>query len=192
MTEYPAIMRSRYRAANIPVRLQGLMEDHTLVSEALAGCTPQNVVDRYLAAFRDGRILRATGQYRTCGKGLWMHRGEAADVLGAALLQTLLLQETVESGLFLSVHDLLDSETPEGEVLGDRAFCDLLVLQGLGEEHRSATGWSGSVIFGLLRRRYDRGLPTIVSGNYAPDKSGIPESFIKSAFIEVMVRSSHA
>lgn len=41
----------------------------------------------------------------------------------------------------------------------------ILVLDDLGKEHRTASGWSENWFDHLLRARFDRGLPTIVTTN---------------------------
>lgn len=187
--EYPAIMRSRYRKAAIPVRLRGILEDHALVQAMLARCLPSNAVSGYAQAFRDGQVLRAEGRFKTCGKGLWLRGGEEADVIAAAVLQTLLLQEVVESGMYLSVHDLIEGERPGGSPREGALDCDLVVLQGAGDHYRTESGWSDSVVSGFLRRRFDRGLPTIVPSLHASSKSGLPESLCRSAFVEVLVQA---
>lgn len=187
--EYPAIMRSRYLRAKIPVRLQGVMTDHDFVNRLVDSSTPDGFLRRYLVQFREGNILRAEGQYKTCGKGLWIVGGEEADVVAAAVLQSLLLDQTIESGFYVNVHDLVEAESPTGESFGDNLFSDLLVLQGPGDHHQSASGWSDNIIFGLLRRRYDRGLPTIVSSPWAPKRT-VPQAFADQVFVEVGVRTN--
>lgn len=184
---YPAIMKSRFAKASIPVRLQGIFAQRDHVAELVDGCRPDGIVRRYLAAFRDGTVLRAPGEYRTCGKGLWLRGGEDATVVATALLQTLLLEQHVESAIYVNVHDLLDSESPDGESMGDILMADLMVLQGPGEQYKSASGWSDSVIFGLLRRRYDNGLPTLVATAKSIENSGLPVDFLRQVFTEVSI-----
>lgn len=41
----------------------------------------------------------------------------------------------------------------------------VLVLDDLGREHRTASGWAENYFDNLLRKRYDLGLPTIVTSN---------------------------
>lgn len=45
----------------------------------------------------------------------------------------------------------------------------LMVLDDLGYEHRTATGWSENAINNLIRSRYTDGAPTIVTSNIDPD-----------------------
>lgn len=187
--DYPAIMRSRYSRAKIPVRLQGFLADHSLVSELVDTSNPPGRIRNYLKSFREGDILRAVGKYKTCGRGLWIVGGEEADVIAAAILQSLILDQTIESGFYVNVHDLVEAESPTGESFGDNLFSDLLVLQGPGDQHQSASGWSDNIIFGLLRRRYDRGLPTIVSTPWPAGKT-LPSGFAKQAFSVVGVRGT--
>jgi hypothetical protein len=61
-----------------------------------------------------------------------------------------------------------------------------MIIEGVGTHHQSASGWSDTVISGVLSRRYDRGLPTIVTTPIARSLSGLPDDYwVKSAFAEV-------
>lgn len=46
----------------------------------------------------------------------------------------------------------------------------LVVLDDVGKEHRTASGWAAEQFDSLLRERYDAGLPTIITTNMAIDK----------------------
>lgn len=46
----------------------------------------------------------------------------------------------------------------------------LVVLDDVGKEHRTASGWAAEQFDSLLRDRYDAGLPTIITTNMAVDK----------------------
>lgn len=46
----------------------------------------------------------------------------------------------------------------------------LLVLDDVGREYRSGSGWAAQEFDSLLRSRYDAGLPTIITTNLAFDK----------------------
>lgn len=41
----------------------------------------------------------------------------------------------------------------------------VLILDDLGREHRTASGWAENYFDNLLRKRYDLGLPTVVTSN---------------------------
>jgi DNA replication protein DnaC len=57
------------------------------------------------------------------------------------------------------------------QMIVDRAFGDavdpfaLLVLDDIGKEHQTGSGWAENVFDQIFRRRFDLGLPTIVTTN---------------------------
>ena len=48
--------------------------------------------------------------------------------------------------------------------------CHFLLLDDLGREHRSGSGWSGERVFDLMRYRYNRGTPTLITTNLTLDE----------------------
>jgi DNA replication protein DnaC len=46
----------------------------------------------------------------------------------------------------------------------------LVILDDVGKEHRTASGWAAQEFELLLRERYDSGLPTIITTNLSFDK----------------------
>jgi DNA replication protein DnaC len=68
----------------------------------------------------------------------------------------------------------------------------VLMIDDLGKEHRTASGWSESFFDNLLRSRFDKGLPTIVTSNVPFNKwagvYGEPmASFAHEAFIPLEI-----
>lgn len=172
-------------AANIPVPLQKIADRQDLINRARSRTQPEDVVSQYTHYFRDGKILRASGSYEMCGKGLWMVGDEPAEILAAAIVQALALEGHVGSAYWVDVNDFIESESPGGERLGEKRWSDILVIQGAGEHHKSASGWSDTLLYGLIRRRYDQGLPTVVASPLPPENSGLPASLIRKAFVTV-------
>jgi len=173
------------REAHIPVPLQGLMGQQGIIDQCVAQAVPAGVTSGYTGQFRAGNILRATDSYKMSGKGLWLVGSEAPDIVAAAITQSLLLDSHIENALFINVLDFIEAESPNGDSLGDRRFVDLLVLQGVGDHHQSLSGYSDSLLYGLLTRRYARGLPTLVTTEFQPDRCALPAHLIKKAFIVV-------
>jgi len=75
-----------------------------------------------------------------------------------------------------------------GESLDDAYNIRVLVLDDVGKEHASLSGWQKSMLHHVLRTRYNNGLPTIVTTNVElTNWSGLygdaTESFANEAFI---------
>lgn len=95
-----------------------------------------------------------------------------------------------------------DEEGAQAERLVNDLFCfsantwervKVLVLDDVGKEHASATGFSQHVLHDLLRSRWDKGAWTIVTTNVNPDDWGdaygeAMGSFIVEAFTLVEMR----
>jgi DNA replication protein DnaC len=84
------------------------------------------------------------------------------------------------------------------QVYGDMKGPDnisLLVLDDLGKEHRTASGWAENTIDAVLRSRYNAGLPTIVTTNVPLKNWGdvygeAMGSFAHEAFIPINIVST--
>lgn len=100
-------------------------------------------------------------------------------------------------GLFMPLHTLL--RTYYDKIRGDetaetvmyRIFCDgprwrrtkLLVLDDVGKEYDSGSGFSKASLHALLRDRYWKGCPTIVTTNLSPDDFEIEYGPAMGSFI---------
>lgn len=167
VSHYPGLIRSRLRLANVGRNL-GLTLDHPVSVARLAQCDPPDGISLWVTRVSDGRIVRAQGEYLTCGKGLWLH-GPNGPALGAAILQSLIVNEHIETGLFVRTEQYLQSERPEGDrQFRDRQECDVLVLAGYGTERRNESGWAEATLDNLIVTRYEQGLPTIVTSMRMP------------------------
>lgn len=62
----------------------------------------------------------------------------------------------------------------------------LLVLDDVGKEYRSASGFAASEYDSLVRDRYDRGLPTIVTSNMPLDDWAVEYSPAMRSFVHEM------
>lgn len=175
-----------WRRANIPERFQSAMSNSDLITECLSMAEPQGWIRNWSDSFRLGEVLSSANP-RLCGKGLYLVGGFEADFLGAAILQALLLEGYAASGLYLNVDDFLESEAPDGERLGDRRWVDLLLLRGVGEHYTTATNWANSTITGLVRRRLDKGIPTIITTSKPPGESGLSAALVDQAFIKIVI-----
>lgn len=80
-------------------------------------------------------------------------------------------------------------------IYGDvRDSIQLFILDDLGKEYRTASGWAENTFDALLRSRFNAGLPTIVTTNVAMKDWGTVYgepmgSFAYEAFIPIAVES---
>ena len=182
----PPKVRARIRESQFSPRYVGLRLDDTGVQRVKSRLAPDLAVDGWLAGMRDGRILRAEGEYYTCGKGLWLGGPDVGDLsaLAAALTQELIIESVVESAYFITPEEYLTAERPDGdrEVL-EKCRRDVLVLSGYGSERRNEQGWAEATLAMLLSHRWDRGNPTIVTSNRSAPASFGNEMFYSAAIM---------
>ena len=161
--------RRRILAAGIPPRLRGLslMADERFPLTGVE-VSPPDVMQRWIDRLYAGQIVRAEAQLDFCGRGVWAV-GPRSSAYLTALMRDFMVR-TPATGLYLNVEDYLDSNRPDRDPsAGIRALeVDLLVLANVGSE--VPTEWSGGTIRGLLLKRFDDGLPTLVSAICEPTR----------------------
>ncbi len=170
------------RHANIPMYIKTIDQD--VLDKYTHLAHPAGAIKGYADAFRAGKILRAEGQMNSCGKGLWLYDGnykEAPAVVASALVQALILGEHAESATWVHIDDVIEEGTYDTTI---ERFDDIMVIQGIGEHHKSASGFADTMISGLLRRRYNKGLPTLVPTSIPITTSGldVADMFIQVTF----------
>lgn len=79
-----------------------------------------------------------------------------------------------------------------GECKDDAYNVRILVLDDMGEEHSSLSGWQKNLFHEIIRTRFDNGLPTIVTTNIPRESWGkyygdATESFSYEAFVYLPV-----
>lgn len=170
----------------------------------------------WVSVFDQGALVRAAGN-RYCGKGLLLagKPGRGKSTVAAATIQDIMRLSPpsafdVEDALtlvrpcyFLTFNDvinlqgrMMDSPTDWEEVLyygilgeaHDSYNIRVLVIDDVGKEHASLSGWQGSVLHHVLRTRFNVGLPTIVTTNIFIDDwdslyGNATASFAKEAFM---------
>jgi DNA replication protein DnaC len=77
-----------------------------------------------------------------------------------------------------------------GEAKDDAYNIRVLVIDDLGKEHMSASGWQKNMFHHVLRTRHSKGLPTIVTTNYGLSTwesiyGSSTASFAREAFAEI-------
>ena len=81
------------------------------------------------------------------------------------------------------------------EIYGDaKHSVPVFVLDDLGKEYRTQSGWSENTFDALLRARFNAGLPTVITTNVPLSKWRVTygeamASFAHEAFVEVKVES---
>ena len=202
LEQEPSWVRRTLRSSNIPLRYLGWsFEDLSPYKGAV-----MDEVANYSLRFRSGSILKAEGS-PDCGKGLLLagSPGSGKTALASVVAQALVrssrsLWEGVDRPVFFVTYpDYLLSlqrsfSTEESSLEKTALGAGLLVLDDLGKEHKTASGWSESVFDSLLRLRFDRGLPTLVTTNIPKSRFGIVYgeamgSFVNECFTTLVVIS---
>ncbi|NBW10248.1 MAG: ATP-binding protein [Caulobacteraceae bacterium] len=180
-------------------------------------------INKWLKAIYDGSIIRAEGK-RSCGLGLMLYGlpGRGKTTMGNVILQDILRSAKpellgMEPGktvsrpcYFITYNGLLelkgsimdDHDSDEellyngilGEAYDDAYNVRVLVLDDVGKEHASASGWQKNMLHHVLRTRFNNGLPTIVTTNIKIDDwelhyGSATQSFVNESFIYINMDS---
>jgi DNA replication protein DnaC len=175
------------RSAGIPQHLLGWeFEDCNSVPKPI-----MHVVHTWLSEVQKGEIINAIG-HRSCGKGLAFYGlpGRGKTTLASAIIQEAMRTfpldvfelNDVRPCYFITYASLVDlkGEMMEdiveesrrhlylgimGEHPDEHRNVKILVLDDVGREHQSGSGWNKNLLHHVLRSRFNRGLPTIVTSN---------------------------
>lgn len=203
-------IRAAINRAGLPERTIGLEYDDLEPYENSA----LEAAQKWAAMVKAGKVIKARGQ-KFCGKGLLLigKPGHGKTTLASVVLQDLLTNCTPDmlkgQAQFLDYPKLLRTQQRAWKEDTDyQDFIDSLygeagpgkdtsifVLDDLGKEYRTASGWAENTFDALLRARFNAGYPTIVTTN-VPLKSwgevyGEPmESFAHEAFVPIAIVSS--
>ena len=204
--------RSWVQMANIPTaRLGWTLEDCTEVHDE-----DLSMIKKWLEAVKAGKVIRAVGSIG-CGKGLmfWGTPGHGKTTLALSVLQEVMSTFPLDSfdvkdngplirpcyfATFNDVLDLkgamMDGPTDDQEVIytgmlgecrNDAYNIRILVIDDIGKEHASLSGWQKNMLHHVLRTRFNNGLPTIVTTNIVLDNwaslyGDATASFAREAF----------
>jgi hypothetical protein len=176
-----ALAKAALSQANIPMHLRSI--DQEYLDTLLERSVPTSVISKYATAFRSGLILKAQEHPNSCGKGLWISSGAlkgSAEYVVSALVHSLVLEEQAHTVTWVHIDDLIEDGMYNTTI---EKFSDLMVVQGIGEHHKSASGFADTMISGLLRRRFNKGLPTFVPTSIPVGSTGLE---VHDMFIQVV------
>lgn len=188
MIEQTSETRRRILAAHIPPRLAGLSMLHG-EQRPLEGISvkPQVRVTEYVENVLSGAVVAAQGRYKTCGRGVWA-TGDGATEFVTAMMRDFMVLD-VFTGLYVTSEAYLESMRPDGEeqYTAQAAAASFMVLAYAGQENM--TDWARTTVRSLLMKRYEAGLPTLVSATVEPTEYLI-QSLADAMFLRVGIMES--
>jgi DNA replication protein DnaC len=218
--ELPVRRKSWIKIANVPrARVGWELTDCKEVTQK-----DLTLISKWIDKVRSGDVIRADGQLTCGkGLLLVGEPGHGKTTLALAIIQEMMRTFSFESfkvednmalvkpcyfATFNSIVELAGimksaDKTDEqerlflgmaGESLDDAYNIRVLVVDDIGKEHMSASGWQKTLVHDILRSRFNNGLPTIVTTNL-PVKSWSAAygeatgSFIHEAFVTIELES---
>ena len=187
----------------VPMKTLGMEFSDLDNSEAL------EITKSWVDTVRSGVVIKSPGS-PSSGLGLLLigEPGHGKTTLASVALQELIRTMAIP-GLFMDYPKYLRMEKESWaqgenkdklretvrEIYGDAKYSmPIFVLDDLGKEYTTQSGWSENTFDALLRSRFNAGLPTVITTNVPLNKwraaYGEPmASFAYEAFIEVKVES---
>ena len=221
LDEVKPLRKMWIKMANIPEARRGwLLEDCVDVSaDSMAS------VRRWIDVVKDGEVIRAAGNKRCGkGLLLWGEPGHGKTTLSLAIIQEIMTTFPldpfdVQSGhvihrpcYFATFNDILALKGTEidggltesqenllkgmyGEAASDAYNVRILIIDDLGKEHTTLSGWQRNTFHDILRTRFNHGLPTIVTTNiklenWASEYGDATESFANEAFLYLPITAA--
>lgn len=214
----PIRRKTWIRVANLPqARVGWELSDCTDVPQP-----DLEKVSKWLSGLYRGIVVEATGKDTCgLGLLLYGLPGRGKTALAATILQEIMRNASLEALKvregktivrpchFISFSALLDLKgatmgddiDEQSQSVYDGIFCShpddaynvrVLVLDDVGREHASLSGWQKSVLHHLLRTRYNNGYPTIVTTNIMRDEwealyGTATASFVDEAFVPLFM-----
>lgn len=210
--------KSWVQAANInPNRLGWILSDCSEITKP-----DLKIINAWLEAVKSGHVIRSVGNKRCGkGLLLVGAPGHGKTTIALAIIQEIMLTFPIESFdvqpnrvlirpcYFTTFNDILDlkgqlmgSEFDEessllyqgmlGDCNNDAYNIRVLVIDDLGKEHASLSGWQKNLFHQVIRTRFNNGLPTIVTSNILQENwKGLygeaTESFSHEAFVHLPI-----
>ncbi len=213
LTDLQLVRKSWVKVAGIPsARVGYLLSDCTDLTQS-----DIDKVKMWLRVVKAGAVIKALGKKSCgLGMLIYGKPGIGKTTLSLAIIQELLTKLPLESFAptdgkillrpcyFATYNDVLDlkgrtmSDDPTeedtllwdgvlGEAKDDAYNIRVLVIDDVGKEHASLSGWQKNQLHHVLRTRFNNGLPTIVTTNIARENwdglyGDATASFAKEAF----------
>lgn len=213
LTDLQLVRKSWVKVAGIPsARVGYLLSDCTDLTQS-----DIDTVKMWLRVVKAGAVIKALGKKSCgLGMLIYGKPGIGKTTLSLAIIQELLTKLPLESFAptdgkillrpcyFATYNDVLDlkgrtmSDDPTeedtllwdgvlGEAKDDAYNIRVLVIDDVGKEHASLSGWQKNQLHHVLRTRFNNGLPTIVTTNIARENwdglyGDATASFAKEAF----------
>lgn len=208
--------RLQITSANLPMKTIGMEFSDLDYSPALVGAK------NWIEHVREGKIIQALGE-KTCGLGLLFtgDPGHGKTTLASVVLQELIRtmpriswgdpDASMRRPVYFSDYPKLlrlqksqwsDEKSEENQLLLDSMYGEagreynirVLVIDDLGKEYRTTSGWAENTFDALLRARFNAGLPTIITSNVSLLNWGkvygeAMASFAHESFIPFEVKS---
>lgn len=203
-----------------PNRLGWLLDDCVVLSN-----TARHTIDVWMDALREGEVVRASGNSRCGrGLLLVGEPGHGKTTIALSIIQEIMTTFPIEAFdvkegrvlirpcYFITFNDILelkgqlmgDSEDDEANILyqgilgecpNDSYNIRVLVIDDLGKEHSSLSGWQRNMFHHVLRTRFNNGLPTIVTSNIDIDNwagmyGDATASFAHESFVYLLIKTS--
>lgn len=180
-------------------------------------------IQNWVKAVGGGNVIYADGK-PSCGKGLLIYGepGHGKTTLGLVAMQDMIRTFPLESFkpsenkvlirpcYFITFNSLLElkgktmDDDPEaklmlasllGEHPDDAYNVRVLMIDDVGKEHVSGSGWQRTILHHVLRTRFNNGLPTIVTTNNELSTwdalyGDATESFAREAFSYLILKST--
>ena len=183
-------------------------------------------LQRWIESAKTGNIILASGK-ASCGRGalIYGEPGRGKTTMAVAALQDMMLTFPLEAFApapgkilvrpcyFSTFNEILalkgtlmdGAENDEkmlyegmlGTAPDDSYNIRVLIIDDIGKEHSSDSGWQSNILHDVLRNRFNKGLPTIVTTNINRDHwevnyGSATASFAKEAFVYFPLSASQA
>lgn len=178
----------RWDQGNVPIKLRGArLEDYEAVhtSGKIARMKAQDFVDNFTNYYVSAKAA-ANGDIpqdrSTVGRGFMLYgrNGTRKTTLAAAILTEVQYKSPSNFGFYIRFSDWKDALTAtyekvetEKTLLAKKRLqlaelSPLVILDDIGQEYRTQSGFTESQLHEFLRRRYEAARPTIVTTNIDP------------------------
>ena len=213
------VVRSQIKKANLPIRSLGL--EFSDLKPYKGENDPITAAKSWVNAVIKQDVIKSD-HHKLCGLGLLFvgKPGHGKTTLASVIAQELIKDMPQDGwGPYISTRPVYFTDYPKLMRMKQRTWSDeegtedylidciwgegnerdnvkVLILDDLGKEYRTQSGWSENQFDQLLRNRFNSGLPTIITTNVSvKDWSSVygesMESFVHEACLSFEIISEH-